>query len=401
MARSARSSRLESRTARLKLPPAKKPVFVRIAPGVALGYRRNQTAGTWVVRCADGAGGNWTKAFGIADDFEDASTGRTLTFWDAQAQARELAHTPQADATADAGKLATVRDALAAYEADLRIRNGDANNAARCLVHLPAALASKTVALLTAKELRRWRDGLLKSGLKPATVKRTAAALKAALTLAANEDPRIKNSKDWRFGLAAPEDADTARNVVISEADVLAIIRAAHEDSADFGLFVEAAAVTGARVSQLTRLTVEDLQGDRAAPRLMMPSSRKGRNKRIERNPVPIPASLAAKLKNNRPADAPLLLYRDHHRRSFARAVHRAGLDPSVTIYALRHTSIVRQLLAAVPIRVVASGHDTSVVMIEKNYSKYIGDHADTIVRRAILDPSAPTGDNVVPMVRS
>jgi len=59
-------------------------------------------------------------------------------------------------------------------------------------------------------------------------------------------------------------------------------------------------------------------------------------------------------------------------------------------------------LLAAVPIRVVASGHDTSVVMIEKNYSKYIGDHADTIVRRAILDPSAPTGDNVVPlMVRS
>ena len=114
------------------------------------------------------------------------------------------------------------------------------------------------------------------------------------------------------------------------------------------------------------------------------------------------PASLAAKLKSDRPADAPLLLYRDHHRRPFARAVHRAGVDPGVTIYALRHTSIVRQLLAAVPIRVVASGHDTSVVMIEKNYSKYIGDHADTIVRRAILDPSAPTGDNVVPlMVRS
>ena len=36
--------------------PSKKPTFVRIGDGLGLGYRRNRTAGTWVVRVADGLG---------------------------------------------------------------------------------------------------------------------------------------------------------------------------------------------------------------------------------------------------------------------------------------------------------------------------------------------------------
>jgi hypothetical protein len=39
MARNIRSPKLENRTARLKLPVAKKPLFVRVSPGVPLGYR--------------------------------------------------------------------------------------------------------------------------------------------------------------------------------------------------------------------------------------------------------------------------------------------------------------------------------------------------------------------------
>ena len=48
-----------------------------------------------------------------------------------------------------------------------------------------------------------------------------------------------------------PADAESARNVILPEADILAIIRAAYELDADFGLLVECAAVTGARVSRL------------------------------------------------------------------------------------------------------------------------------------------------------
>jgi len=62
-----------------------------------------------------------------------------------------------------------------------------------------------------------------------------------------------------------------------------------------------------------------------------------------------------------------------------------AGLDRrEVTIYALRHSSIVRQLLAGVPVRVVAVNHDTSIPMIERTYSRYIGDHADALARKAL-----------------
>ncbi|HLG89105.1 MAG TPA: hypothetical protein VKZ79_18130 [Alphaproteobacteria bacterium] len=63
-------------------------------------------------------------------------------------------------------------------------------------------------------------------------------------------------------------------------------------------------------------------------------------------------------------------------------------------MYALRHSSIVRQILRGVPVRVVAVMHDTSVAMIEKNYSKYLADHADVIARAAILDLGASQRGN-------
>ena len=81
----------------------------------------------------------------------------------------------------------------------------------------------------------------------------------------------------------------------------------------------------------------------------------------------------------------------------FAKTAKATGLDPKeVTLYALRHSSIVRQLLAGVPVRVVAVNHDTSVVMIERTYSRHIGDHADALARVALLDIAAAPGGNVV-----
>jgi hypothetical protein len=86
--RKVRNNILEARSKRLRLPVARRPVFVRIGPGLSLGYRRNQTAGTWVLRVADGKGGSRTAAIGFADDYDEADGQRFLDYWQAQTRAK-------------------------------------------------------------------------------------------------------------------------------------------------------------------------------------------------------------------------------------------------------------------------------------------------------------------------
>jgi integrase len=413
MARNVRSAQLETRTARLKLELRKKPYMVRVAPGVRLGYRRNASAGTWSVIAADGKSGNWVKKFGYADDHEEANGEQVLTFWEAQERARKLARGGKNAEEDDPGRPAIVREALDAYQADLIARGGDVHNVSRVRGHLPNTLAGKTVALVTARELRRFRDNLLAKKLRASSVNRISSALRAALNLAAAHDQRINNHTAWRIGLASIFDAAQARNVILSDQVIRRIIAAAFGISVEMGLLVEIAAVTGARVSQIANLRVVDLQADRLDPRLMMPSSRKGRGqKKITYVPVPIPSTLAEKLKrasNDKPSDASLLTKtsgdrwkQSDHSRLFQRVILQAGLDPSeVTFYALRHSSIARDLLANVPVRIVATKHDTSTPIIERNYSKYIADHADALSRRAMLDPGISTGENVIALPQS
>src|SRR5262249_23275675 len=238
---------------------------------------------------ADGEGGNWTKAIGTADDFDDADGSNILDFWQAQDRARAIGRVSR---HGDDGKLPTVTEALDRYEADLDTRGGDTGNVSRVRAHLSERFGGRDIALLTARDLRSWRDGLAKS-LAPATVNRTANGLKAALNLVADNDERITNRAAWETGLASLHDAEEPRNVILPEADIRTIIEKAYELDAAFGLLVEVAAVSGARVSQLSRLDVQDLQDDRPDPRLMMPSSRNGRGKKkVTRRPVPIPAGL-------------------------------------------------------------------------------------------------------------
>jgi len=90
MARNIRSG-LESRTARLKLPISSNPSWVSLAPGLGLGYRRNTTAGTWVVRAIKPGQRRYAvRNIGIADDYAEANDIDVLTYWQAQAKARKL-----------------------------------------------------------------------------------------------------------------------------------------------------------------------------------------------------------------------------------------------------------------------------------------------------------------------
>ncbi len=417
MARSVRHSRLDTRTSRLRLAVRRKPYNgPSLARGVSLLYRRCKTNGTWVLKASNGHGAYWTKAIAEADDFDESNGKTILTFFEVQDVAKKLA-TGTEDDTATAP--ITVDRALTDYKADLISRNADAYNAEHPRRHLSASLLSKPVALLASKELKHWRDGLL-AKIAPATINRICNSICAALELAAQHDPRIKNRDAWEVGLAGLPDAQAARNVVIPDATVHAFVGAAYAKDHQLGLFVDTMAVTGARPSQLSRLCVDDLHDHSTKPKLMMPKSGKGggRNrsqKKTERYSVPITVGLSKRLKAaaaGRADDAPLLVrsngsawsadpsqaYRSDVREVFTAIGENAD---AVTLYSLRHSSIVRMLLKNIPIRLIAALHDTSIGQIERNYSKHITEHhSDDLTRTGLLSEQAPAAGNVVPLVR-
>jgi hypothetical protein len=258
MARKMRSPDLETRTARLKLAVRKKPYTVSIARGIRLAYRRNQGGGVWSVLKADGASGSWLQRFALADDHEDANGSTVMTFWEATDVARKLARGDAGIGEVEGGRPASVAEAIAAYERDLKARGGAKKNASVLSFHLPPALMSKPVSLLTAREVRAFRDSLLDKALKRSSVNRFMTAFKACLTLAAEDDERITNRRAWK--ISALRDTSNPRNAILTERQRRDVVKAGYATGGDrFGTLNETLAATGVRPVQARRLTVADL----------------------------------------------------------------------------------------------------------------------------------------------
>ncbi len=311
----------------------------------------------------------------------------------------------------------TIESALADYKIDLMSRAADTANADRPLHHMGPALLRKPAALVTADELTQWRNGLVrKAEIAPATINRVMHTLRAALTLVCPERTQV-----WRAGLKSLPNAGSSRNklFVLPDATICAIVAGAFARDPKLGLLCEVLSETGMRPVQAARLRVGYLVAHPTAPRLLVSKSAKGggRNrseKKRETYTLPISVGLAKKLKQaaaGRADDDRLLLRADgqpwneanvhgDYRTVFAEIVKALGLDPKISAYCFRHSSITRQLLRGVPTRVCAANADTSVQMIERTYSKYIVDHSDEITRAALLDHAPVPLGNVVPLVR-
>jgi integrase len=394
MPRKVKDRNLDSREARLKLKVRGMPYYRSLDKKLHVGYRRLKgKAGTWWARHYEGDREYIVEPIGIADDLSDADGIEIFDYWQAKDRARERRATRVQAAAGPDGQTITVSLALDRYEANLKARGADAGNVARVRAHITESLAGRPLPLLTGHSLELWRNSLL-TQMAAASVNRVCNAFRAALNLVADSVEGIQNRAAWDIGLKAIPDATEGRNVVILDSEVRRLVEEAPRESVEFALFVEVLAVTGARPSQVGRILVRDAKGDHVE----MPSSRKGRGqKKITRRVVPIPPTLGARLREaaaGKSLDAPLLTKpngtpwkKSDHSRLFRRTAKRARLDAKVvTIYALRHSSITRQLKAGIPIRVVAVLHDTSVAMIEKSYSVDIDKHVGQIVRPALLD---------------
>src|SRR6516162_9381816 len=284
---------LQTPTSRGRLAPRGKPYAVRLIPGVWLGYRAAVSGtGAWAVIAADGKGGRWQKVIAHADDKLPSDGTAVLTYEQAALKARALA---RGDANAAAERPATISEALASYETDLTGRGRNPYNAALVRTHLPQHLAAQPLSQVTAKQLRGWRDALIKGGMLPASCNRVCKPAKAAFNLQAKLDQRVAaNVQAWTVGLEALRGTVKAREAVLTDTQVQRVVAAAYDVSAAFGLYVQVHAEVGARSSQLARCVVGDLERHR----LMVPASHKGRgNHKTDRTPVPLAPGLLARLK--------------------------------------------------------------------------------------------------------
>jgi integrase len=373
MAQSVRAP-IEGRSRRLRLEARKEPYWCTIERGLAVGYHRPVSgAGTWWARVLVSPKPTRYRSAALAhaDDHTDADDDAVLDWKQAQAAARRWAAKQNA-----AGPL-TVRKAIERYIADLKARKG--GTAAkltedRLNKHAIPVLGDVLVSELMAGQVRSWLNGLIRGDddehrrRSMDSANRVLAVFKAALNLAF-QDGLVTDDRAWRR-VQAFKGVGEARKVILSNEEINRLIDACPAGPHEL---VAAGAMTGCRLGELTGARVRDL--DPAAATLKVAGKTGGREVHLAPLELRLLRRLAA---GKRPQDHLFLTAagepwsEGRHKRPFAAAVAKAGLDPEATFYSLRHASVTRMLKAGVPTQAVAEHHGTSARMIEANYAKFV-----------------------------
>jgi integrase len=436
MARRVRNTKLDTRSARSKLAQRREPYWTAMSSGLALGYRRGSTGGTWIAKHYSPESRRRYQAIGPSDDILDADGKKVFNFDQAQTKARDwLAKlTKQEVNEVDCGPY-TVANATDDYfrflVSDGRPAHTIRDAQYRDNAFIRSKLGSVEVTSLTTERLRRWRDDLVKTPprlrtrrgedqkhrhiagddarrARRASANRTWTILRAALNHAFT-DGKISSDLAWRK-VKPFKAVDVARVRYLTIAEAKRLINAA---DSDFRLLVQAALQTGARYGELVRLTVADFNPDVGT--VAIRRSKSGRSRHIVltdegraffrqitagragdelilRNMTRIERAVEADYERCKSAqekiDKKAIRNRivddgawrpSHQLRPMAEAVKRAKIRPAISFHGLRHTWASLSVMAGVPLLIVARnlGHaDTR--MVEKHYGhlapSYIAD---------------------------
>ena len=404
MPRKVRDATLETRTARGRLKVAHKPYYRLIEPGLHLGYRKVASGpGTWIARHYAGKGSYVVEnlrttdgRLAVADDYSEPDGEAVLSF--GQAQERAKAFRPGAAARGPY----TVNDALDDYfqslEGDGRANHSinDAKGRAEGLIR--PKLGTVKVVELDFQLLKKWRDDLAKAAprlrtrkgepqkhraasdarARRASTNRVWTILRAALNHAFENRKDITSDSPWRK-VRPFKDVDAARPGYLSVAEAKRLINACEPD---FRLLAQAALQTGARYSELARLTVRDFNADVGTVHIAKSKSGKRRDIVLTDEGRAFFAELTAGRAGNEP------MFHRHWNasqqlRPMAGAVEAAKIKPAISFHGLRHTWASLAVMNGMPLMVVARnlGHaDTR--MVEKHYGHLAPSYVTEAIRK-------------------
>jgi len=360
MARSARDSRLETRTARLKLARGARH-YLTIGKRLALGYRRtSQGFGTWQARIFTNERQYRFIRLAAADDQHDANGKDVLDFFQAQAKARKV-YDDFMHGRLDTGT--TVGEAATAYlEWYKDHRKAYRETEATIKAHILPVFGERRIADLKSKEIRDWHHKLgtqaprkrtkkgarQRFGAKPqteeqkrarrASANRVLTVVKAILNKAL-EDELVSDGSAWK-NVKPFKNADAPRVRFLTEAESTRLINACRPD---FRPLVRAALFTGARYGELTGLTVADVNPDTAS--VFIRPSKGGKARYVPLSPAGLDffkTAIAGK-----PGDALVFTKtkgepwgKNHHVRALKEACEkeRGNIVPAIGFHELRHT---------------------------------------------------------------
>jgi integrase len=360
VARTPKDTRLDNRTARLKLAKGRR-YQVTLRDGVALCYRRTaQGYGVWKVRVEDAEGREKMHRIGAADDYTEADGVNAFNYVQAQDRARELAeHRPPPPYSVGQA----IDDYLAWFQEH---RKSIKETEAMIKAHIRPALEERPVASLTAEDLKAWRDKLARqharkrtSRGKPqahkavtesltneqreeakrarrSTANRILGVLKAILNKAF-EDKQVRDDSEWRRVKPFPK-VDAPRIRFLTEAEAVRLVNAC---TLEFRPLLRAALLTGARYGELVGMVVSDFNP--ATLQVFVNPKKSGRGRYIPLNAAGV--ALFKSLTVGRPSDGSMFVRLDgeawgknHQQRPLTEACKRAKIVPPLRFHEARHT---------------------------------------------------------------
>jgi integrase len=425
MARLVRTAKLDTRTARLKLPSSKEHggvYWLPIEPGIALGYWKPQRglSGTWRVRRKRAPLKPVKASLGVADDYGDADGIKVLDF--AQAQRKAIAWERE-QTERPTGRGFTVSDALNLWWTDYESRSrspvaiAEQRHKRRAV---EGALASHKVAELKAEDISAWLAGLVRKGptvrakggkrrelarsetLDPreskrkrqATANRLLATLKAALNLAWKAG-KVTCDPVWKR-VDPYKGADQPRARYLTTDEAARLVNAA---SPEFRPLAHAAILTACRWGELRAMRVRDF--DPASNTVAVLHAKGGKDRRVPLNAEGVaffervtvgcdPLALVFARKGGQPWGP------QDQKRPMASACKAAAIEPAVGFHALRHTygSLLAQEGVSMAIIAAAMGHADSR-MTERHYAHLSPSHVAEQIRAKLPTFIASASTNV------
>ena len=426
MARTVRNPKIDTRSARARLPERREPYWTVISAGNALGYRRGAKGGTWIAKFRDAEGKRHLDALGAADDARDADGLSVFSFSQAQERARAWFRRKAREQAGDFVPLDrpyTVADALVDYRADYQRRSGKATDRldASAAAWIGPELGMVSLDRLTKGRIVGWHQNMAETPprlrTKPSAVQRHREAdasaeavrrrrstanrvltiLKAALNHAHREG-RCASDDAWRT-VRGFREADAAKLRYLSDDEARRLTNAC---PADFRALVTAALLTGCRYGELTAMTVDDFNPDAGTVRVRTSKSGKPRHVVLTQEGRDFVVRLAA----GKSGSARLFLRtngkpwaKSEQQRPLAAACAAARIEPVVNFHGLRHTYASRLAMRSVPLAVIAAqlGH-SDTRMVERHYGHLSPSYVADTVRAAFGSLGLVEPTNVTPL---